>query len=102
MDFSSATVLAVHRTQSGARGDGGRSGPLSLEQLPGPVPARIDDDAISDMRMALNQGQPLRDSRFLADIGKAADQRREPRPRGRPRKPAWSAVGIEPQLPLKI
>lgn len=62
----------------------------------------LDDDAISDIRMALNQGQPLGNSRFLADIEKVAGQRREPRPRGRPRKPAGDAVGIEAQLPLKI
>ena len=66
------------------------------------VRPELDDDAISDIRMALNQGQPLADSRFLADTGKPAGQRREPMRRGRPRKPAWGPVGIGPQLPLKI
>ena len=56
---------------------------------------KLDDDAISDIRMALNEGQPPGSSPFLADIERAADQRREPRPAG-------DAVGIEPQVPLKI
>jgi putative transposase len=46
----------------------------------------LDEDAIGDIRLALNQGQPLGDSRFLDSIEKATGQRREVRPRGRPRK----------------
>jgi putative transposase len=47
----------------------------------------LDDDAISDIRLALNQSQPLGSSRFAAMIEQAVGERREPRPRGRPRKP---------------
>jgi putative transposase len=46
----------------------------------------LDEDAIGDIRLALNQGQPLGDSRFLDSIEKATGQRREVWPRGRPRK----------------
>lgn len=47
----------------------------------------LDADAIGDIRLALNQGQPLGNSRFLDSIEKATGQRCEIRPRGRPRKP---------------
>jgi putative transposase len=45
----------------------------------------LDDDAIGDIRLALNQGQPLGGSRFLDSIEKATGQRLQVRPRGRPR-----------------
>ena len=62
----------------------------------------LDADAIGDIRMALDQGQALGDSRFLASIELATGQRREARPRGRPRKPA-AAIGEErEQFSLKI
>lgn len=47
----------------------------------------LDAEAIGDIRMALNQGQPLGNSRFLDSIGRITGQRREARSRGRPRKP---------------
>lgn len=47
----------------------------------------LDDAAIADIRLALNQGQPLGESRFINSIERATGQRREVRPRGRPRKP---------------
>lgn len=62
----------------------------------------LDDDAISDIRMALDQGQALGDSRFLADIEWATGERREARPRGRPRKPAVAPGDEQEQLSLKI
>jgi putative transposase len=49
--------------------------------------AGLDDDAISDIRLALNQSQPLGSSRFAAMIEEAVGERHEARPRGRPRKP---------------
>lgn len=49
--------------------------------------AELDEAAIGDIRMALNQGQPLGESRFIDSIERATGQRREVRPRGRPRKP---------------
>ena len=47
--------------------------------------SELDAPAIDDIRLALNQSQPLGHSRFLAKIEKVAGERREPRPRGRPR-----------------
>ena len=46
---------------------------------------QLDRAAIDDIRMALNQSQPLGNSRFLARIEKVTGTRREARPRGRPR-----------------
>ena len=48
--------------------------------------AELDQEAVSDVRLALNQNQPLGDSRFYAKIEAMIGRRREPRPRGRPRK----------------
>lgn len=45
-----------------------------------------ETDAIGDIRLALDQGQPLGDSRFVDYIEKVTGSRREVRPRGRPRK----------------
>jgi putative transposase len=47
--------------------------------------AQLDKAAIDDIRLALNQNQPLGDSRFYAKIEAVTGQRREARPRGRPR-----------------
>jgi putative transposase len=62
----------------------------------------LDDEAISDIRRALDQSQPLGDSRFLDHIEQATGQRREARPRGRPKKAAVESAGVQEQLPLKI
>lgn len=47
--------------------------------------AHLDDDAIDDIRLAFNQSLPLGDSRFHAEIALALGERREARPRGRPK-----------------
>ena len=47
--------------------------------------AQLDGAAIDGIRLALNQSQPLGNSRFLARIEKVTGVRREVRPRGRPR-----------------
>jgi len=62
----------------------------------------LDTEAIADIRLALNQGQPLGNSRFLARIEQATGQRREVKPRGRPRKPAAGDTGPQEQLEMKI
>lgn len=49
--------------------------------------SELDAAAIDDIRLALSQGQPLGNSRFLDTIEKATGRRCEVRPRGRPRKP---------------
>lgn len=48
--------------------------------------SELDREAISHIRLALNQSQPLGDSRFLDRIEQMIGVRREARPRGRPRK----------------
>jgi len=45
----------------------------------------IDVAQITDIRMALNQSQPLGNSRFIDTIERMTGERREVRPRGRPR-----------------
>ena len=47
---------------------------------------QLDTAAITDIRLALNQGQPFGNARFLDTIERMTGQRREVRPRGRPRK----------------
>jgi putative transposase len=46
---------------------------------------QLDDEAISDIRLALNQSQPLGNERFYQQIEQMTGQRRESKPRGRPR-----------------
>ena len=62
----------------------------------------LDDDAIGDIRMALDQGQVLGDSHFLADIERATGERRKAKPRGRPRKPVVAPGEEREQLAFKI
>ena len=47
--------------------------------------AQLDEAAIANIRLALNQSLPLGNSRFHAQIAHAVGERREARPRGRPR-----------------
>lgn len=62
----------------------------------------LDAAAIADIRLALNQGQPLGGSRFLDQIEWATGQRREVRPRGRPRKREAGTAAPEAQMPMDI
>ena len=65
--------------------------------------AHLDQKAIDDIRLALNQSQPLGSSRFYAGIEGATGKRREPKPRGRPRvHPEEESVTVPGQgeLPL--
>ncbi|MFH1870863.1 MAG: transposase [Pseudomonadota bacterium] len=64
--------------------------------------AELDADAISDIRMALDQGQPLGNSRFLDSVEQATGQRREIKPRGRPIKPATEPTGSQAQMTMKV
>jgi putative transposase len=45
----------------------------------------LDRDALDAIRLALNQNQPLGSARFLTRIARVTGERREARPRGRPR-----------------
>jgi len=47
--------------------------------------AHLDRAAIDDIRLALNQSQPLGNARFYAKIEQMTGIRREAKPRGRPR-----------------
>jgi len=61
----------------------------------------LDADAIGDIRQALNQSQPLGDSRFHAEIEAALGARCQPRPRGRPRKRRPLSAEQDGQLTLE-
>ncbi|MCL4470710.1 MAG: transposase [Gammaproteobacteria bacterium] len=47
--------------------------------------SQIDSSAIADIRLALGQSQPLGNARFMDTIEQMTGQRREAKPRGRPR-----------------
>ena len=64
--------------------------------------SELDAEAIGDIRLALTQGQPLGNSRFIDDIERATGQRREVKARGRPRKTVTEAVDLQKQLALII
>ena len=64
--------------------------------------SELDADAIGDIRVALDQGQPLGNSRFLDSIERATGQRHEVKLRGRPRKQLADSKGTEDQLLIKI
>ncbi len=62
----------------------------------------LDDEAIADVRLALNQGQPFGNARFLDAIERMTGQRREARPRGRPRKVDPASIVLDGQLRLNV
>ena len=62
----------------------------------------LEQEAVADIRLALNQGQPLGKGRFLDAIEKMAGQRREVKPRGRPRKEKSPEPNLENQLRLDV
>ncbi|MFM7294153.1 MAG: transposase, partial [Burkholderiales bacterium] len=59
--------------------------------------AQLDGVAIDDIRLALNQSQPLGNARFYAKIESMTGVRREARPRGRPRLETTEGGKIEGQ-----
>lgn len=60
-----------------------------------PFSSSLDQAAIDDIRLALNQSQPLGCSRFSTTIERLTGERREARPRGRPRKESAAAQATE-------
>ncbi|MGP1680618.1 MAG: transposase [Burkholderiales bacterium] len=56
--------------------------------------AQLDRAAIDDIRLALNQSQPLGNERFYAKIEQMTGARREARPRGRPRLETDTKQGV--------
>lgn len=61
----------------------------------------LESEAIGDIRMALDQGQPLGNARFIDHIERATGQRRKAKPRGRPRKVPAEPAGEDAQRPLE-
>jgi putative transposase len=59
--------------------------------------AQLEAPAIDDIRLALSQNQPLGDGRFLARIARSLGERRQARPRGRPRSSTSDAPAPEQQ-----
>ena len=59
----------------------------------------LDAAAVDDIRLALNQNQPLGDQRFYA---RAAGERRQARPRGRPRAVESGAAAVAGQGELGL
>jgi len=80
----------------------GRSEAGRLEAYRALFRSELDADAIGDIRTALEQGQPLGNSRFLDSVERATGQRREAKPRGRPRKRLAESDGAEEQLLIEI
>ena len=59
--------------------------------------AAPDGDTIDDIRLALNQNQPLGNAHFHAQIEKRLGERREARPRGRPAQENEATVRVLPR-----
>ena len=51
----------------------------------------LDEEAISDLPLAINQNQPLGNTRFFDKIETMTGQGPEPRPRGRPKNQGTNA-----------
>lgn len=64
--------------------------------------AQLERAAIDDIRLALNQNQPLGNARFHARIEKLTGTRREARPRGRPRVKADADAKMDGQVELGL
>jgi len=64
--------------------------------------AQLDGEAINDIRLALLQSQPLGNERFYQHIEQMTGQRRESKPRGRPRAAPESDNGMEGQGELEL
>ena len=64
--------------------------------------SELDHEALEDIRLALNQGQPLGKGRFLDQVERMVGRRCETRPRGRPRKRETSdeLEAIQPSLAI--
>ncbi len=64
--------------------------------------SELDEEAVADIRLALNQNQALGGAKFHRKIEKAAGERREARPRGRPRTSGAEGAGITGQAELGL
>jgi putative transposase len=62
----------------------------------------LDDAALSELRVAIQQSQPIGSERFLQQIEQMTGQRREARPRGRPRLGPDGPVVLPGQMELGL
>jgi putative transposase len=56
--------------------------------------SHFDSEALAAIRLGVQQSQPVGSPRFLDTIERMTGQRREPKPRGRPRKPRAGEVEV--------
>jgi putative transposase len=82
-----------------ALGAGDKARQKAYRALFGP---QMDKAAVEDIRLALNQNQPLGDERFYAKIEKMTGVRREARARGRPRFEESAPLAIDGQSELPL
>ena len=73
-------LLTAHPLYLGADDDARRAAYRELFR------GALDDKPLADLRLALNQDQPIGNDRFYREIEAMTGQRRELRRRGRPRK----------------
>ena len=64
--------------------------------------SELDAAAVDGIRLALNQNQPLGDKRFYARVARVLGERREARPRGRPRAIKGGAAAGDGQSELRL
>lgn len=64
--------------------------------------SELDHEALADIRLALNQGQPLGKGRFLDQVENMLGRRCEVRPRGRPSKMKAMSEAKDQQLALPM
>ena len=64
--------------------------------------SELDHEALADIHLALNQGQPLGKGKFLEQVERVVGRRCEVRPRGTPRKGETSdePAAIQPSLAI--
>ena len=62
----------------------------------------LDEAALSELRLAIQQSQPIGSERFLQQIEQMTGQRREARPRGRPRLEPDGPVVLPGQMELGL
>ncbi|OIR01047.1 transposase IS200 like protein [mine drainage metagenome] len=64
--------------------------------------SQLDGEAVNDIRLALNQSQPLGNERFYQHIEQMTGRRRESKPRGRPRAAPEGAGSMAGQGELEL
>lgn len=64
--------------------------------------SELDQAALDDIRLAINQNQPMGNARFLKKIEAMTGVRRQARPRGRPRLESDAAPECVPESQQKL